>query len=785
MSSDQVSTVPKSAKYSRFIERSKNPDEIVCYFYYVPTSVVQALLENKKDWTDDVKKRVVAVHKIWSSEYEKKNPGALAYDTAEAEKFVKTKKVNPFSRLGRIILSKLAHSTVSLSKETTVVSPITPVIMKSYNADVKANPTAYASIGVDVTGDEEIEGFSSSRSSEEEEERLRNLFEAERERQEKAEREAKEKADQRSKEEERKIKSYQGKIDKVKEMYLLHLLTTSTADKDKVPDFDKNSEMEEYIKTLSISLSGKKISSLADVIAAETTTMSYADFIKDQTDLKEFPPRFGDPFFFRRIVYRRLSGEKIESAKLWAMFMCLFNPSGVYIVSNELRFLSNDSYRVLPDASHEENLKIVISSDTFAVAYASVDPTGKEMLSVINKVYQAFILEEYKSNLAEVDTLKKRCAEELGRKRGSGRSRSNLDDFKRAEKTLETVIKASDKLVEFWKIREPVRVDISAAPYSVKNWVMTPKAVQDCLTTNALDANDNRDVILSIIIVKLASIGMIPCSQEYNEGAVPEGTLAATEMKIQAFEGLAKTMCFVSLFAYCQGYNQDAISWFQSFTAVKGHFITESRFTYIIKMIISAGKMEELMSLITIRDVLTANKVFQFRLTRFSTPGLIETALKKMPYDGIWKYFNNNELADYRRFLAGGVLAQIAAGPLNIYCKGELNPLTDIPTDQDVGLSNLAPITNMPYHQDSIRKAYIILEETQTDFGKWYQGMKSMKDSGSSDRIFRNVVREYNDILRRKTTEAIAGTKEIEEIEAEIESGRRGETPSSLVGWIV
>ncbi|KAA8527299.1 hypothetical protein F0562_034604 [Nyssa sinensis] len=129
-----------------------------------------------------------------------------------------------------------------------------------------------------------------------------------------------------------------------------------------------------------------------------------------------------------------------------------------------------------------------------------------------------------------------------------------------------------------------------------------------------------------------------------------------------------------------------------------------------------------------------------------------------MAFNAILKYFDPEALAEYRAFDETGLGAQIAAGPLYAYCKGEVDPLLRDLIPPDVRIVDPKAIESAPYGAKTIRKAYIILEEAGFDFGRWFQGEKAMRYFDPIDLEFRAVVKSgHNELKERATAATITG----------------------------
>ncbi|RHN70665.1 hypothetical protein MtrunA17_Chr3g0138011 [Medicago truncatula] len=163
------------------------------------------------------------------------------------------------------------------------------------------------------------------------------------------------------------------------------------------------------------------------------------------------------------------------------------------------------------------------------------------------------------------------------------------------------------------------------------------------------------------------------------------------------------------------------------------------------------------MDMLTLRDINAENNVFSYMLVRLSSPALVKKALQLMPYKAIYGYFdpaavrayrNFDQAAvrAYRNFDQAGLAAQIAAGPLCVYCKGNINPLTIANYSDDIKLSQLAPIYKAPYHEPTLRLVKIILDEYGIQYGRWYQGARAAAIQSPTDNRFRAIVKKIREV---------------------------------------
>ncbi|KAA8527298.1 hypothetical protein F0562_034605 [Nyssa sinensis] len=185
-----------------------------------------------------------------------------------------------------------------------------------------------------------------------------------------------------------------------------------------------------------------------------------------------------------------------------------------------------------------------------------------------------------------------------------------------------------------------------------------------------------------------------------------------------------------------------------------------------------------------------------------------KTPVQTMAFNAILKYFDPEALAEYRAFDETGLVAQIAAGPLYAYCKGEVDPLLRDLIPPDVRVIDPKGIESAPYDAKTIRKAYIILEEAGFDFGRWFQGEKAMryfdpidlefravvksvrnklKENASADAELRAVVKSgHNELKERASAATITGDDiALAKDEAELEAYRLQQVFSVKKGWLM
>ncbi|KAG9441080.1 hypothetical protein H6P81_016934 [Aristolochia fimbriata] len=86
------------------------------------------------------------------------------------------------------------------------------------------------------------------------------------------------------------------------------------------------------------------------------------------------------------------------------------------------------------------------------------------------------------------------------------------------------------------------------------------------------------------------------------------------------------------------------------------------------------------------------------------------TALEAVNYcEAVYSFMNPEMIKLYKDFDEAGVLAQVAAGPLKVFCRGNVDTLKTPDIPDDVTLFDLAPIHDPPYDR-TLKQTKIILE---------------------------------------------------------------------------
>lgn len=310
-----------------------------------------------------------------------------------------------------------------------------------------------------------------------------------------------------------------------------------------------------------------------------------------------------------------------------------------------------------------------------------------------------------------------------------------------------------EKLKALMELPEPTRVDLNfVSSLTLRPYPFTIIGVASFIKDNSLNSADLKDIIFGIVLVKLVSIGAIfPDLDDFSEDKVTKNDIGnITDGKLEVFAGWAKNMMVVALHVYSRGNFCDDISWYNSYCAVKGAYLSHARFTNIARMIINSGSIGDICKIITLGELRSENKVLRYRIERLSSPSLVKAALDAMPYEVILKHFNAAIISEYRKFDEGGIAAQIAAGPLSVYCKGDVDALLGDKIPGDVRIVDLKPIESVPYDARTLRMVYIILEEVKYSFGRWFQCEKAMKRMNVFDMYFRSIVKAVNAKIKEK-----------------------------------
>lgn len=246
--------------------------------------------------------------------------------------------------------------------------------------------------------------------------------------------------------------------------------------------------------------------------------------------------------------------------------------------------------------------------------------------------------------------------------------------------------------------------------FEIKNYGYNADAVAMQLKDNSGDITNARDRYFACIVSMLAHTDMIPADK---------GDLATVDKNISANissrtlsngKRMTNLVLKVALHAFCHDISDGRLKCYDAFTKVSDNFISETRLVNICREIHAAGSVGKIMDMLTLRDINAENNVFSYMLVRLSSPALVKKALQLMPYKAIYGYFDPAAVRAYRNFDQAavrayryfdqaGLAAQIAAGPLRVYCKGNINPLTIANYSDDIKLSQLAPIYKAPYHE--------------------------------------------------------------------------------------
>lgn len=292
---------------------------------------------------------------------------------------------------------------------------------------------------------------------------------------------------------------------------------------------------------------------------------------------------------------------------------------------------------------------------------------------------------------------------------------------------------------------------------------------------NGLDQHNLSDVAFGVIISRLVESGLV-LPNAMVRGAPAGGASAAghgdpianpsdadvmahlrrlgaataeteiTRPNYARFRGLAKTISIAALHAYAEGKKDGDVEWFDSYVAVKGKFISQSRFTALIAVINNSAAIGSIADATTLQMVKTESKVLQYRLTKLSSPGLVGKALSLLPYEGVLKNFNAVEVAAYRAFSDGGITAHIASGPLSEFCRGTVPADRTAPNTTTIG--QLRAMDAAPFFPSTLRKTYAVLEACGCLPTRWYQGEAANASKGIDDLRFRAYLALFMTDLR-------------------------------------
>lgn len=253
---------------------------------------------------------------------------------------------------------------------------------------------------------------------------------------------------------------------------------------------------------------------------------------------------------------------------------------------------------------------------------------------------------------------------------------------------MTTIEVVSEGLKELMDDPELGRFSLYTGQFIAKSYEIGKKGVVQFLKDNSIGHDAPKDVLYGAICIELIGAGVIKSSGDANYTAT-EAEIAMILMSlIEAGKSLARTVCMVALHAFCQGIDGNSLSWYNSLMEVEGNFISKCRLVDLLKLIQASGTIPQIMECMAVDIATTENNIFKYRFTRLSAPGLIRTALKALTYEVIYDFFDPDV---YKMFDESGILAQIASGPLNIYCKGKIDPIRHKNIPPNVKLSDLKP----------------------------------------------------------------------------------------------
>jgi hypothetical protein len=305
----------------------------------------------------------------------------------------------------------------------------------------------------------------------------------------------------------------------------------------------------------------------------------------------------------------------------------------------------------------------------------------------------------------------------------------------------------SEELKSLSEVDTFVRFDISYPRFSIKNYGYNADAVAMQLKDNSGDITNRRDVYFACIVSMLAHTDMIPADKG-DLATVFDKNISAkiSDLALSNGKRMTNLVLKVALHAFCHDISDGRLKCYDAFTKVSGNFISETRLVNICREIHAAGSVGKIMDMLTLRDINAENNVFSYMLVRLSSPALVKKALQLMPHKAIYGYFDPAAVRAYRNFDQAGLAAQIAAGPLRVYCKGNINPLTIANYSDDIKLSQLAPIYKAPYHEPTLRLVKIIPDEYGIQYGRWYQGARAAAIQSPTDNRFRALVKKIREV---------------------------------------
>jgi len=291
-----------------------------------------------------------------------------------------------------------------------------------------------------------------------------------------------------------------------------------------------------------------------------------------------------------------------------------------------------------------------------------------------------------------------------------------------------------------------IKFDISYPRFSIKNYGYNADAVAMQLKDNSGDITNLRDRYFACVVSMLAHTDMIPADKV--DLATVDKNISAKISDLTLSNGKMMTdlVLKVALHTFCHDMSHGSLKCYGAFTKESGNITSETRLVNICRAIHAAGSVQKIMDMLTLRDINAENSVFSYMLVRLSSPGLVKKALQLMPYNPIYEYFDPVALTAYKNFDQAGLAAQIAAGPLRIYCEGNINPLTIANYSEDIKLSQLAPIAKAPYDEPTLRLVKIILDEYGIQYGRWYQGIKAAAIETPIDTRFRALVKKICEV---------------------------------------
>nr|GLL44506.1 DUF247 domain protein [Ipomoea trifida] len=292
-------------------------------------------------------------------------------------------------------------------------------------------------------------------------------------------------------------------------------------------------------------------------------------------------------------------------------------------------------------------------------------------------------------------------------------------------------------------LKIPKKEDIVYTNLIIKNYPLTIEGVRTCIKDNDLDETNIKDVAYASIIVALVETNMIPKTSDVDYAPTntkPNANSVVTEKIVNRRKEHAALTVRATMFLMAQGMNQENLSWFKSYCNVYGPYITERRFVELCKLIMTTDAIQYVFNTMTIGELYAQNKVFLHRLVRLSAPELVRKALRMIVGTDLMKMIDPRAVLKYKMFSKAGLAAQIAAGPLKCFCKGDKSPLECSPLPKDMPLVELQPI-DAPYDAELLRQTKIILEEFNIEHGKWFQGDKAMAGATLKDTYFRDKLR--------------------------------------------